>query len=331
DGPYKRLPEDWDKTRPSLESIALGIVDGVRAAAEVSIPMPAVVIREASWLTARDIERIPGIGRSLVTVANRTIPAWEAIYSVRELLPGTTQSPPMGTPVQVGVPVADLHSVDASQNRYYFMVLDARPSSAPESLDEVREQVVRGYKAIRAFDLLREQGSMLESLAVNEGVEAVEAMFSASGEADPAVEGLQVVHDLLVSRAEVGGSDPRLKDEVMRAAVWSRAESIDPLRPITQISAEQRTFRVELPRHLALAVCQISGFEPLTIERYRQFGEQLARGEQVRELSKTINSNSAGPFSIPALTERLGFRMVRRDREDDSEPAGEPSPVESGR
>lgn len=324
DGPYKRLPEDWDRTRPSLESMAIGIMDGVRAAAEVSIPMPAVVIRDATWMAARDIEKIPGIGRSMVTVANRTIPAWEVLFSVRELLPAATQTPPAGVPIQVGVPIADLHATDASQNRYYFVVLDARPSSPPESLHEVRDQVVRGFKALRAFDLLKGEGSTLESLAAAEGVEAVDAAFAVTEEIDPTSDAPRLYHDLLVAKTEVGGNDPRLKTDSFRDAVWMKAGVIDPLKPITSVPVENRTFHVELPGSLALAVCQISGYEPLTIERYRMIGEQLVRNEQVRELSKTFSANSAGPFSIPSLTERLGFRMIRRDSESDPETTSEP-------
>ncbi len=319
EGAYKKLPENWSTTRPSLESIAKGIVEGVKAAMDINLPMPAVVIRDASWMSQRDLQRIPGFGQSMVSIGNQRGPAWQLAFTARELLESPTQAPPTGVAVQSGVPLADVFGVDASENRYYFMVIEARKAAAPASLAEVHDQVVKGFKTLKAYDVLVKDAEKYQAKALADGVEAVAKVFEIPEGTPPEsdITPVQFQPKVLVSREQVGGSDSRLKEDAFRDAAVAHAEKVDPLKPVEDVPADQRTFTVALPKALSLAVGQVASLEPLTQERYRMVSEQLVRNEQAKEFeSSGPMLVEQSPFSVAALKARLNFRSVADDVAD---------------
>lgn len=329
-GPYKKLPDDWDTTRPSLESIARGIVEGVKAGMDVNIPLPAVVIKDSAWMTARDLQRIPGIGQSRVTIGNKSGSTLEVVFTARELLPSPTQAPPTGLPVQAGVPVADAYGVDASQNRYYVMVMDARKAAPAANLDEVRDQVVKGLKTLHAYDALLKDSVSYENTAKTDGIEAIQKMFELPPDtpADADITKVEVMPNVLVSREQVGGSDPRIQIDAFRDTAMNTGDRIDPLKPVADVPKDQRTFTVPLPATLSVAIGQIASVEPLTQEHYRLVGEQLVRLEQDREFEKApVARPEDDPFSVASLRAQLNFRMVAGDLADKEEKPEESATV----
>lgn len=313
DGPYKRLSADWEKTRPTLDSIAQVIVEGVKQGMEITIPRPAIVVKDASWLTQSEAQRIPGFGRATVTVGNRQGQAWMVLFTTRELLEAGVTAPPTGIAVQAGVPIADAYAIDPSQNRYYFMVLDAAKAAAPGSLDEVRDQVVRGLKTVRAYDLLVADLPVYVDQAKAEGLEPIAKMF----EIPPtAAENLDIVPveiqpNVLVSADRVAGNDRRIMVDPFKEEVLRLGRGIDPLKSVDEVPAEQRTFSLALPASLSGVVTQIQSVEPLTYDKYRAIGDQVLRGEQTREMQAADpNMLENSPFTYAALKTRLKFRPV---------------------
>ncbi|MCG3122925.1 MAG: hypothetical protein GIKADHBN_01330 [Phycisphaerales bacterium] len=316
EGQYKKIPSDWEATRPTLQSLAQGIVDGVKAGMQVEIPAPAIVMKDASWLTMEDFQLIPGIGQSFISFGNRRGPTAEVLFSTRELLDPGTQSAPTGIPVQVGVPIADVFAADASGNRYYMVVLDARKAQAAESVEEVRDQVVRGLKTLAAYDVLVTEAPKYEAMARSAGLEEIQKLFALPEGTPPDanVVPVEIVPNVLVSDDRVGGSDPRIQTDQFREAATAIGARIDPLQPVTQLPADQRTFMVPLPGSLSLGFGQVVSVEPLTVERYRMVAEAIVRQEQVDELTTANVTAETSPFSVASLESRLKFRFVEAEQ-----------------
>ena len=57
--------------------------------------------------------------------------------------------------IQTGVPLTETFLQDGQGNRYYMTVLAVRGESAPDSVDEKRELLVKDWKKIRAFEGLK--------------------------------------------------------------------------------------------------------------------------------------------------------------------------------
>lgn len=325
DGPYKKLPADWATSRPSLEAIARAIVEDLKVGTGVDIPQPAVVVRDASWLTMRDVQRIPGIGQAQVTIGNATGSAAELVFTSRELLEKQNQ-PPTGVAVQAGLPIADAYAADAKQNRYYVMVLDAKKAAAPETLDEIRGEVVKGYKTIVAYETLKKDSESYENTAKSDGLDAIAKMFEIPQDTPPEADlaPVDLVPDVLVSRDQVRGNDARIRIDAFRDAALAIGDTLNPLVAVDTVPKDKRTFRVMLPKSLAVAIGQVSKLEPLTEEYYRQVGEALVRRKQDMEFEKTMPKEKVdNPFSVASLKTQLNFRMVKGDIADREEKKGE--------
>ena len=56
DGKRKvQTKEDWEARRPRFEAIAPAIVEAVRRAMNVAIPLPSVTVKAADWLTRDEV------------------------------------------------------------------------------------------------------------------------------------------------------------------------------------------------------------------------------------------------------------------------------------
>jgi hypothetical protein len=326
EGEYRKLPDDWATTRPTLESIARNIVDNIQSSTGVTIPTPVIVSRDANWLTAEDVFNIPGLGQGTVTLGNNSLPAWQFIFTARELFPVAPKVPPAGVAVQAGVPVAEAHAQDNRENRFYFMVLDTRRAGPADSLADIREKVIKGYKSIEAFQILTARSPEYLKKAQDSGVEALVAEFEpAPGLEATGTDEVKLLSRTLVTGQRVWGSEPRIQNDAFRDAARAIRTRIDPTKPIEQLGALDRTFAVPLPGSLALAVGQVAAVEPLTSEDFRSFGENFVREVQVKEFEKTGKSvEEAGPFSVASLRASLNYRRIdNRATTEKPEPAAE--------
>ena len=195
DGDYKVLPPDWDERRPRLDEVAQAIVEDVRNATTntpirnpdqgITIPLPEVTVREADFLTRGEIAALPGIGRANGVSGPRSVAFPDVALSVREL-----GNPLPDLPIQVGIPITSLNIVDAGGNRYYATILDARPESPPDSMEDIRDEVVENVRRIEAYALVEQRAEEFRAMAVDAGLDSIVEMFAppAPGEgAEPAV------------------------------------------------------------------------------------------------------------------------------------------------
>lgn len=305
---FRELPSDWDEQRPTLEDIAQAVVRGVKESLDVDIPAPEVVVRAAKWHTRRDLRQLSGISNARIRVGRDFRGIDDVALMVRELA-GDNE---LG--LQLGITVVDTPAEDEQGNRYYFTILDARPQSPADTLDEVREQAIEDYRSLRGFEQLREDAPGYTQVAIEEGFEEFVEMIQ--GDGDDGLPRLRHRRDVRVTRERVGAMERALDVSEFRETVLERAARFDPTEDMQEVPVEERTFHLPLNRSRSVVITRIDGLEPLTQERYRIVAagvDQLARQRELQEAAPDEN-----PFSFAALARRFNYRVLdtREDIED---------------
>lgn len=303
---YRVLPPEWATRRPDLVAIAEAVVQAVKDAEGVTIPLPAVWIKAADWLTAADLLALEGIGTARARVGAQEVSSVQLIGAVREL------AGPNELGLQVGVPYADATLRDAQGNRYYFTVLDASLAKTPDSIEELQDPSVvgRDWRALRAYERLAARADEIAAQAAESGLEALaEEHFKPNPDnpSDPTP----------ASRiqARVNVFPEALRPEGLSfgtpefcRTVYAAASRIDPTVPIDSVPDSDRYLAVPVPAARSLVVVRIDGFVPLTLERYRESGDRVERFHAQERLRSVATGES--PYSLANLIRRHHFVLV---------------------
>ncbi|MBL8875703.1 MAG: hypothetical protein JNM86_07905 [Phycisphaerae bacterium] len=314
-GGYRVLPADWQSRAPRMESLAQMTVSDVKEMGGGTIPLPQVVVRSDQFLNRADVSGIAGIGESMVRVGTKEYPLPELLFKVREI---AGNEPDIG--LQVGVPF-DNYAQDPQGNRYYFTVLEARKEEAPTSIDEVRAQVELDAKALDQFEKLSGQAEIMRTVTVTDGFEGLAKYFvDAFPGASPPVQRRK----LAVTVNNIQGSDSTFNQPEYRDAVIKAAKALDPLKPVIDYPADQRTIAVVMFKPLTVAIVQLIGRAPVSIERMRVEGDSFAGGYANKELpSRSVRE----AFSFSALKDRMKFVDLARNTDEPETPPTPASPA----
>lgn len=329
---YKILPEDWSTQRPRLTQLASAVTDEIARSRETTIPLPEVQVRNADWLSAQELSQLMPIGRAGIRVGAQTASVYNLPNIVRENETGA-DSP---LKAQVGITMVESPGVDAAGRRFYFTVLDARPESPPDSLDDVREEITADVREKLAYERLLDQQEPLVELARAEGLTAIEARFSTvTGEPELDVNGDPIeqqnfgpkVDDMVqLRRTDIRSLvRPRLLDNRLRDAdvrepiINAAAETLDPTAPIGATPQAEAITAASDPAQRVLAIARLQAFRPMTIEDYRMRSGYFAGQIGANLLVDAIQEDDLDPFGYEALSNRLGY--VRVADEDDEAPA----------
>lgn len=336
DGPYKRLPSDFASQRPSFEDVAQQMVDSVRLSrfpeaeeGSVELPMPEIVRPEA-WLWPSEMQALEGFGGAQINIGSTRAPIAQVLFAVREL------RPELGArlAIQKGLPVTDVPATDRSGNVYFYTVLDVRDESRPDSIEEIRGQVVQDWKALRVFEQLQAQADAIGQTAAERGLTAaaVQLADTLTGDIEaPELQTIRVTPADVTNPIGFGQSPvvPALNAEPFREAVMGVYESIDPLTDIEETPRTARTVSVPIASTLTLGVGTVESITPLTAEMYRMqadFLDFVLRRDELVETVRTVN-----PFSFNSMADRLNLKVVGAEDETPAEAAEDASdaPAES--
>lgn len=308
----RTLPPDWRDARTSLEEIAEGVVKRVKDKHGVTIEPPFIGVQDGAWLTPDDFRQLPGLGRAFVRDGLRSIPLASALDQIREAMPEGASAAPR---FQVGV--LDRPAYDAAEQQHYFRFLDARRAGPPASIDEVRDEVARDLRRLRAYDALVERAASdavrdaLLARGARAGANAIDPGASETrvnvSEESAAPAGIGLGAELLT---RVLGQDS-FRDPVMQAA-----RALDPLEPLDMQSNEARSLIVPVREALAVAFVRIVDRDPLTREEYEGLQAQIVAAAMQQELTSAGADN---PFSFERMKHRLGYREVGSARRKTSE------------
>ncbi len=292
DGEYKKLPTGW--TAPDLERIRELVPVRVKEQTGMTVPPPAVTVKSAAWLTREDVGQLEGIGSSFIARGDATELFVDAVFKVRELAGKSA------TLLQVGVPSLD-RPTSQDGGSFYFVVLDAKKESVPESIDEIRDKVVTDYKRLKAYEILKGKEAGFREIAISLGIETLAKSPTPDGSGD-----LPITPGVRVDGNAVGNGDARVNTPEFRKAVLAAAAKLDPLTDIATLDLGQRTVVVPVARSQGVAVARINSVSPLTVERFRTSQSQ-AINAIFNEFRKDIDSD---PFSRKRLEQRLSVEYL---------------------
>ncbi|MBL8991558.1 MAG: hypothetical protein JNJ48_08270 [Phycisphaerae bacterium] len=310
-GGYRVVPEPWDR-RPDPSRLASAAAAKLSEVTGTTIPAPSINGGEA-WLTRDDLAKILGIGGSSYRRGTTRIAFADLALKVKELGKG---DPAIG--LQVGVPMSDALE-DAVGNVYYFVITAVRPESAPESIAEVRPQVVADRKAHDLFQRLLAESEAWTTVMIESGPGDV--VTSATGRGYLA----KTVDRVRVDARAASGADPRLNIPTLVDQVSRRLDNLDPTVEFSSVNTPQRTFAVPLPKSRALAICQIVHFDPMTIESFRRQASNAFGGLAARTLGDEGEEDAT--FSLPVVKQRLKVSGLGSSEEDG---AAKPAPTDAG-
>lgn len=304
DGPYKTLPADWASKMPQLQDLASLADAEIRRLFPTLTQGTSVGGGPGVWRSASDLARLPGIGFAYLMIGNTRLNFSEFAMQAREI--GGVES--LG--VQKGMVHGPLQ--DFRGSLFYIRIIDAREAGPPDSLDEVRDAAVRNIKMLDAMERLKAEAEMYRERAIADGIEA---MAGSSGV--PVRTGVEVTQESV--KGQFGMPDPALDDPGFREAVMTMARQLDPTAQIGSVDARERTIAMAFPKARGLVVAQITGWRPMTVERFRSSAAEIAalasRDQSSAEIIKA--------FSFERLRERHSLKIVdegaRRPRGDSND------------
>ena len=325
-GAYRVVTDEYLAQRPSPEDVAQTVKQRVAEASfplaaggKVEIPAPVVRVYDR-WLTGRDIGELEELGAASLQYAGGRVPMSQALLEVREIAGANNLG------LQQGITPVHMPAATPDGNLIYYTVLETRPQSAPDSIDEIRERVVEDLKALLAYEALREEQESYRSLAIAEGLEAAAGRFAeAAGEGEggevepPPVTG--EVRFTTQGALQDGAPINELSHEVVLEAVLDAAEELDPSAPPGELPPEVTLVAAPVDLELGVALVRVLAVRPITREAVRSDAVALTRFVLDRELAEA--GIGEHPFGLDSLRKRLNYvDLDRRDR-DDGAPGGE--------
>jgi hypothetical protein len=318
----RELPSDWSENRTPLDEISEAVVVRIKDKYGVAIAYPFVGVQNQGWLSPTDFQQLPGLGRSFVRDGLRVTPLAGMLDQIREGMPPNADGSPR---FQVGV--LDRPAFDSAEQQHYFRFLAARPAGPAPSIDEVRDQVARDLRRLRAYDLLVARADTARDTLIARGPKA------AANSIDPAA-GESVVNVSDERAAPIGNPFAGelitrvLASDEFRAPIMAEARKLDPLQPIDVQSLDARSLIVPVRDALAVTFSRLTGRDPLTREEYEQLQSQIVATAMQEELIDN-QGPEANPFSFENIKIRLGHKEVGRPRKADTDESGEGESDES--
>ena len=303
---YAELPQDWQQKKISFQALAQELQS------KYGIALPEYHSTGDRWVPLDEIRTLEGIGNATTDRFGATPIGFEQLVRAsREF-----EAPRTVVPIQQDVAGPPLKGSDGSI--YVFRIIDADPSRAPNSVDEVRDRVIADLKRQAHYEQLVQGAQQLEQEAETKGLMA-----------------MAVEHDTSIQRAQVSLSDQfsmqqRLqfnlpmevepsplpvigKNRPTNEAIIKYALDLPADKLADELPEEQRTWVVPVPEKLAIIVARLAQNYPLTQERFGQLAEQSTIQNMVA-MEENLNAESVKEaFSFEALAKRHQFKMLRED------------------
>lgn len=303
EGGYKKLPPDWAQRRPNYDVLAERVNSLIADYVQVgNDTQPATVIPADAWLDKPALAKHPAAAAA-GTVGGQRVTFPQLALSVRTL------DPTSKTGVQTGVTFGPIEI--PQYKMFYFRVVEARPQSPPDSLDEIRDTVREDYVRLQAYDdLLADRDSIRQQIISADGYKDLYDRFPND---------ITVREDMTITSDHVapaaGGSPLPVADKPeLREAVAKLIESWDPKKVADDIPREDRIVVTPLPEAVSVAFVVVKGHHPMTLEELRRNDYRVLRAAQ----SQWSDPNAGSPFSYDALKERLHYVAARGQQDKDS-------------
>ncbi len=295
-----------------FNAIASGVVERVQETQQTRIPAPAVSTYD-SWSTLDSVGDLPQLSTASLRRGRASENVAAILSNLRELKPAAPT-----VSVQVGVPISEA-LVDDQERRHFIVVTALRSRGPAASLDDVRQDAIRDFKKLRAYNELLARRAEFEALATIESFTTLPDRLSALGFTTALKTQVELARNVGVKPSE-----PWIERDAVITAAFEAAARLDPRVPLDETNITARTFSAGMPTSQTLMIAQITNYEPVSTERFRQ----LATGEENRLLQDFVMDQVIKAMSLEALVERLNVTGVsaKGDTEDNAGSSAEPKP-----
>jgi hypothetical protein len=311
---YLQLPEDWAARRLDLQSLAQAMAD------RFEVVLPTYESSGDRWLGPQALAELTGIGSASTEKFPPRVLSLPDLVAMAEVFGGSAL-----VPMQGGVSGPPLR--DADMNLYVFRILDTDASRPPESVDEVREQVVRDLKRLRHFEQLTASIEPLSTQARTEGLLALAMDHDTIIQRQTSLtmyDLQQMLISLQLGEAATPVPSPLPvigRHEPTARAIIEHDMALPQDVDVRELQEEQRVLVLPVEDRLAIIAVRLTGRTPVTEETYRsQVGsfqvqavlqtEEMAGGETLQDT-----------FSLEALQERHNFETLAETPETPPEEA----------
>ena len=311
----RQLPADWETTRTPLATYASAMAEAVKTTTKIEMPVPTVQSRTSTWNRLSELANAPGIGRAEHDAGSRSYSFTNLLMNTYELSGDATLGLQVGAPFEGAL-------VDDQGHRFYFVVTGARKPSPPDSVDDVRDQVVRHLREKAGYEAGMARLAEFQAKAAGEGLDALVTELNAAI-ADPSVSRLSVARNLNFTREQADSRLGLVKAEGVRDEIIRIAEVLGPLTAASSENIALRTGGAGSAVDRAVVVFQVNGMRPFTQEALRSRPANVATRLAVAEMSKlSATSDAADAFSPDAVAKRLDWKPAGTPRKQD-EPSTE--------
>lgn len=302
---YIVLPEDWDERQPSFRTM----IEDIQERFDISLPEYTAI--GDRWLTVDDIDDLGPIAEAKTErFGARALGLADLVEVLREF-----GGSPMIT-VQARVAGPPLRG--PNQDVFIYRLTDVDPSRPPDSVDEVREELVNDLRRAEHFRELVERASAFEQEAIDRG------MLGVSLDRDRDIHRVRVTlgdFDALLEQLQAG-QPPRLTPSSLPVIGRHRPTveriidfALDLPQDVStdEVPVEQRIVAVPVDDDLALLLLEITQQFPLTVEDYRDisFGGTLRALYISEEIDGTEQLRET--FSFAALREKHNLELQMLD------------------
>lgn len=300
---YFELPEDWSTQMPAFGALATSIAD------EFGIPAPSVQNSGDAPITLEAVQKLAGLGLAGTQRFGSMLRAPQLIAGAKEL-----SNASIAAPIQARVASPAL--TDTAGDVYIFRITEALPSVPATDLASMREAVLGDVMALERFQWLQQNEAAIAQQATAEGLRALADKYGAKVEF--AKEVRQYDPRFIAIGARFPTSIPGLDgDSKVIAQLVEKASALPLTTDLASVPAENRTFVVASPDSLSLVVMQVSELLPVSRETMAGL---ISKPEIIRATRDPADGGLvAKMFTFDALAERLNFKRIRAEGEEDAE------------
>ena len=303
DNGYKVIPAGFET--PDLADVAEQIHEnyGVR---------PMVRRARESWTSLRSIDALGGLAGTAMVDRDPPVTFREYVASARELDPAP-DNPLAPLRLQVHAPSEPMRDF-ANRNWFVFRLTDAEAGHVPESLDAVRNAVVRDARLLRAYRGLTDALSGFTMTARADGLDALAESTAATVRDVPP-------RSRLAARR---GDDQLVNNPNLLAAMFELAADVGGRADLADLTRAEKVTSVELPGRLAVGVFELTEYRPVTRQNFNELLDQTGIASQVGMLLDSDRRRESGPwlYQLP-----LGEAIQVQGNDAADTPAGpNPSP-----
>ncbi len=281
---YVEIPDGWEGL--AFQQLALDLQ------AEYGIALPEYKAIGNRWLTADELAVIEGIGAATTNKFGDQPVGLAALVMGARSLEGSAM-----IPIQAEIAGPLLKDRDGSI--YMFRITDTDADRAPESVDEVMQQLVTDLNRLDNYRKLSDTAEGIRKIAISDGFLALAMQYDT-----PVEPTTSMTLGFSSSIPVIGEAAETIIDHAM---------ALPRDVPMSDLPEDDRVLVIPLENRLSLLVVHLLDQSPLTEEDFRTYMQYgLVQSKLISDEIRDVDPDESA-FGYKALAERHGFELTTGD------------------